>query len=291
MTQSHNGFAIIQRGGEKIFSLKGPWKREYLAPIIEQDIRALAMSAYAGYRESSLRFLAEVPFLDRLELMIPKLSDVDSIYELRGLKHLSIESNKNRINFERFHELESLALGSWSTRNYSSAFMCRSLRKVVFTSLPDEFLPSLSNLPSLENLSLFSCRFTDLSSLPSLPRLTRLSLIMCNLLADTRGIQSAPSLLVLWIEKAKRLSGLDGVRMLKNLRTLILRDCPKLISLQPIAGLSRLETIGLMQTTNIADGDLSVLKNLPRLETVRFVERKHYSHHLADFPNGGEPFY
>jgi len=38
------------------------------------------------------------------------------------------------------------------------------------------------------------------------------------------------------------------------------------------------------ESTNIRDGDFSILKGLPKLEHVVFMERPHYSHKPSDFP-------
>lgn len=45
----------------------------------------------------------------------------------------------------------------------------------------------------------------------------------------------------------------------------------------PLAGLQELETFLFYESTDVADGDLTVLKRLPEPQHVVFMDRPHYS--------------
>ncbi len=254
-------------------------------------MRSLALSSYAGFHETDISFIEEIPFLDRLDLMIPSLTDVNSLYALKGLKELSVETSKVAINFAQFPELLSVAIGSWSAKKFESVFNCPTLRRIVINKLPEELLPQFGNLLQLENISIAFSSLNKISGLPRLNSLTRLSLVMCNSLVTLDGIEELPNLIVLWVEKAKKLTDISSLRTLNRLRTLILKDCPRISSIAPLTGLQNLETVGLMQTTRINDGDLLPLKTLPKLGCVRFLDRRHYTYRLKDFPQDRDPFY
>jgi hypothetical protein len=49
-------------------------------------------------------------------------------------------------------------------------------------------------------------------------------------------------------------------------------------SIAPIAGLTELEKFFFPVSTNVLDGDMSVLLTLPRLKNVAYQYRRHYSH-------------
>jgi len=70
---------------------------------------------------------------------------------------------------------------------------------------------------------------------------------------------------------------------LVNLGILHLNDDGILESLGPIALLANLREVLFYETTNIADGNLAMLKKLPQLEKVSFQNRRHYSHKREDF--------
>lgn len=61
-------------------------------------------------------------------------------------------------------------------------------------------------------------------------------------------------------------------------------DLAEIASIRPLSRLRRLERLFLTESTNVLDGDLSPLLELTRLEHVAFVDRPHYSHRSADFP-------
>jgi hypothetical protein len=105
------------------------------------------------------------------------------------------------------------------------------------------------------------------------------------------GLENADGLIVLVVEQAKRLRQIDSLHGLAQLGTLVLNDCPKIESIRSLADLSSLETVGLMQTTNVADGDFSPLLTLPKLRNATFVDRPHYSHRNESFPKDQEAFY
>lgn len=282
-------YSIENIGSERVFVPRGTWRKEFVAVMIENDLRSL--SSYAGFQEKDISFLEEMPFLDRVDLMLPGLADVHSLYALKGLKEVSVETSKVAIDFAQFPELLTVAIGSWSVKKFESIFNCPTLRRIVVNKLPEELLPQFRNLPQLENLSIAFSSLTKISGLPRLNSLTRLSLIMCNSLVALDGIEDLPNLMVLWVEKAKKLTNISSLRTLNSLRTLILKDCPRINSIAPLTGLQNLETVGLMQTTRINDGDLLPLKTLPKLGCVRFLDRRHYTYRLKDFPQDGDPFY
>src|SRR5207248_2122084 len=280
----HENYKIIQRGSEKAVLLKGEWTPNLRDVMLQQNVTTLIVSAYVGWKGSSFAFLTDITFLERLELLVPPIPDPSPLYTLRGLRYLSIDANKDPLDFRNFLALETVALGIWKQQSYNSMFQCFTLRKIVLTAFPEQCLPFLSTLPLLENLSLTFCKFTDVLQLGELPGLTRFSLMNSKRLNTQDGIECCPSVTVLWVEQANALQDINAVAHLKKLRTLILKDCTKLSSLRPVADLSQLETVGLMQSTNVADGDLSPLERLPHLRNATFKDRRHYSHQSDHFP-------
>jgi Leucine-rich repeat (LRR) protein len=282
MTDPNYKIAEIGRTGIRQFILKGEWHSSMADVMRRENISAMMVSGYAGWNGANLDFLREIPFLERLSLIVLNPVNIDGIYFLRHLKDFSIGYNKKRIDFVQFPSLERVSL-SWSI-GYESLFECKSLKDVAIARLPEDRLPSLSHLANVESLALSLGRFSDLQTLPELPRLVRLSLIVCNRLQHLKGLESSPNLRVLWIEQAKSLIDIDAVAFLQTLRTLVLRDCRQVKSIKALAGLPDLESVSFSATTDIRDGDLSPLESLPRLKNADFKDRRHYSKKNIDFP-------
>jgi hypothetical protein len=281
MTEPNYKIAEIGRTGKRQLILKGEWHSRMADVMRIEGISAMSISGYAGWKGVDLDFLREVPFLERLSLIVLNRVNIDGIYSLHDLKDFSIGYNKKRIDFTKFQSLERASL-SWST-GYESLFACKSLRDVAIARLPEDRVPSLSRLSKLESLALSLCRFTDLQSLPELPELIRLSLIVCNRLQHLKGLECSSNIRVLWIEQANSLSDIDAVAFLRALRTLVLRDCPRVKNIKALVGLPHLESVAFSAKTDIRDGDLSPLESLPSLKNADFKDRRHYSKKNIDF--------
>jgi hypothetical protein len=84
------------------------------------------------------------------------------------------------------------------------------------------------------------------------------------------------------IEACRAVGSIDEVGSLSRLRKFHLNNNGEIASLKPLKTLSALESVVFWESTNIRDGDLSILvqKNLSR---VSFQNRRHYSHSREDF--------
>jgi hypothetical protein len=97
---------------------------------------------------------------------------------------------------------------------------------------------------------------------------------------------------VLDIETCKKIGQLDQVSDLTHLKQLTFANCGDIASIKPIRNLKNLETVHFWESTNILDGDLLPLAELPNLKDVRFKNRKHYSLRCEQFsPFGENPEY
>ena len=82
----------------------------------------------------------------------------------------------------------------------------------------------------------------------------------------------------LWLVGSRKISSLEGLKNNLELRKLIIENLGDIESLSPLKNLLKLEMVIFLGSTNIVDGDLSVLNDLPLLKNVGFKNRKHYSH-------------
>lgn len=247
-----------------------------------EKLTHLRLSEYAGWSEGTLRFLPQLDFLEYLDLWSSNIRDVIPLYSLPQLKGLSLNGVTAQIDFSRFPRLRELSLGQWRERSFRSVFDGANLEILSISGFRGSNLSSFSRLQNLESLALSNSPISSLTGIESIGQLIRLSLVLTNKLEE---IDRLPvRLRVLWVERTHSLRRLTALATAQSLRTLVLKECPRIESLKPIQRLPCLETVGLMQTTNVLDGDLGVLLSLPRLQHATFLDRNHYNVSSSQFP-------
>jgi hypothetical protein len=91
-------------------------------------------------------------------------------------------------------------------------------------------------------------------------------------------LDALTELVELEITNCPRLERIDVVARLAELQKLTLGNNGKVESLKPLRGLRNLHWLTFPESTNIVDGDLTPLLELPSLRKVAFQNRRHYSH-------------
>lgn len=273
-------------------SLRGKWRDEIPEVVAARGLTHLRISVYAGWQGEDIGFLPRLRQIETLDIVAPAVRDFSPLYVLSRLRKLSLNGKTGPIDFTQFPVLEDISLGSWSAKNLNSVFRCSGLKKLALAGYSGSDLREFEPLKDkLEGLSLGRLKIENLDGLPTFPALIRFFITLAARLKSLKGIERCPGLQVLWVEQAKELRRIDSVAQLRRLRTLILTNCPLLESIQCIAGLPELATVGLMEKTNVIDGNISVLKTLPALIHARFVDRSHYSNRKAEFPAEEGSFY
>lgn len=284
---AESGFKIGLSADEpsrEFLAVTGHWSTETTRVALQREIREVHLNAYSGWTDGDVEFLKELPQLESLHVAAGKGIDLSPIYQLPKLNLLSLAGEiKIGVDFPRISSLRELRLENWSSKKYTSALSCASLRVLALSNYPNPDLSSFSGLVSLQELRLSFGRVTSLHGVSSMTHLKRLTLQEFNHLDSLEGIEGLCELEDLWIYRAKKLRRLRGVEGLGQLRSITLTSLPLLESLRPLAKCAYLERVILLQNTNVLDGDLAVLKELPKLHQVRFNEREHYNLKAADF--------
>ena len=286
-----SNFFISTKAPVPMLVLTSAWSAEAAAFMIQNRIVGLRLSGYLGWESRDLNFLQESPFVEYLEILTTELSDVRGLYLLKQLKYLYLEGKTPPIRFYDLPRLQTLALGKVNVPLYRNLLDVKSLRKLSLAAPHASILNELGQLTVLQDLGISRTRIVNLGCVGVLPGLRKLSLVSCNSLVTLKGIETARHLVVLYVEQARHLKDVSSLASLHLLRTLVLNQCPEIESIGAIAGLPQLETVGLMQTTNVRDGDLTALKALPKLCYASFINREHYSSTNEEFPKAGTPYY
>ena len=235
-----------------------------------QDCSSLAELALFGLRVTDLAALSSMSNLRRLHLhQLRQLTSLD------GIQQLSLE-RVELVDLTRLRSVVPLAA-------------LRRLRSLSLTGcrrIAD--LPTIEALASLETLSIIGG--PQIPTLQFLKRLTNLrELGIWNThvngeqvsLASLKQLRSLRTLKL--ISVGTKIHDIDALGSLTSLEILSLDRGPKLPSVRFLRTLKNLRELNISRT-EIGDGDLHVLLELPRLQRIHGLSphRKHYSHRLED---------
>jgi Leucine-rich repeat (LRR) protein len=281
-------YKIFENPKTKFFAAR-KWSPDAQRSLVESGLTYLRLSGYLGWTSKDIGFLKDLKFLERLDLMAPTVKDISPLYELPNLNDLSISGTVPPIDFGKLPSLRRLAL-TWSIKKYESLLECTQLQHLSMTHFNQPDLMALVQLRNLEKLDLGYSNFSSLNGIQELQKLRGLGLAVINFLESLAGLEGCSLLRVFVVEKAKMLRDIVALGSLGELRTVGFADCPSLTSIRCLEGLPNLQAVNLLNTTNVADGDLSPLLSLPSLKNASIRDRRHYSHQNAELPKSREVF-
>jgi internalin A len=243
--------------------LEGGWRDEYANVIEAHDLAVLSIMV-RGDDLSVLRSL-------ELRGLVLNAGEVRDLSALAGLPLETLALNtpsKPRIelDFTAFPALRTLRM-YWNP-GFESVFSCTALESLFVFGPPDA---DLSRFPPVRRLELSQGR--KLTSTAGAPRsLEFLGLYQQRALTE---LVDLPPLTTLAIESCKQLGSIDAVAGLP-LQRLKVADCGEIESLAPLRDLTELEEFFAWESTRVADGDLSVLLELPKLRAIGMQDRREY---------------
>lgn len=237
--------------------------------------------AYSGLRVSGiadLSFLKDFPDLLYLEVIGQKRVNTRHLDGLRNLRGLRLESPGAGIDFARFPELE-VFVGDWHVdhRNLDRACELRQLRAWHFHPRSRD-LSDLANITRLEWLELTQTSITSLAGLKTLEDLRYFTVAYAPRLESLEGLgRGGPEIRELHLAKAKAIRSYRPIASISHLRRLMISACASMPNLKWLAGLNQLDFFSFVET-NVEDGDLSPLLELPELRYVGTLDKKHYNY-------------
>jgi hypothetical protein len=264
-------------------TVTGPWSEVIGDYILEHDIRSLELNHAKGWRGHDLSFLRRLSRLESFTIVDFTIEDIAPIHALGALRELDVNTYcKTPLDFSKFPVLEECAL-QWRPKA-DSIFERVSLRRLFINTCPVKDLRPFSRLDALERLSLASPKLDTLAGAEALRRLQFLGIYEAKRLAGLADVEHLEHLRALEINGCRHIKDLSRLAPLARLERLLLCDDGEIDTVKPLAGMRDLEEFLFYGSTNVLDGDLSVLKTLPKLRHVVFMDRRHYSHRRTDFP-------
>ena len=262
------------------------WSNEALVAAKENQIKELELNHAKGWRRTELLFLRDLE--DRLRsfsILDFNIDDISPVNCLSQLRVLRINTYCNtRIDFNLFPHLRYCYL-EWRAKA-SSVFEHAGIEKLFINKYPKRDFDAFSAMSGLRELSLTSSKLETCAGIEYLAKLSFLGIYFARKLRTIDGIQNLKMLTKLEINNCPSLHDISLVGELLKLEHLALCTNQKIDTIKSLRNLKNLETFLFYESTNIEDGDLSPLEELPNLKTVAFQERSHYTHTRNDFRLG-----
>ena len=276
--EQYDGFWISPHETTKnvVMALTGQWKDSFRSEIENKNVEYLRLSAANGWKETDITFLNTLKNLKGIEIYNWEVNDILPIQQLTQLEFISLECDfRKPIDFTLFPNLKTCQI-TWKA-GAKSIFQCKNIEHLNIANYPAEDLTSINCHQELKILQLTSKKLNNLKGIDKFASLECIDLFECPNLQSFSMIESVESLRHLEVESCKGFKDIEPIGNLINLNVIVLNDCGKIESISPLKNCLSLEKVFFSGSTVIEDGDLSMLKSLPNLRIVRFVDRKHYS--------------
>lgn len=253
--------------------------------VAELDICEPYISA-----NTDLRLLSDLPRLRALSVHSAEPVDWRSLQSLTDLVGLSLRTHNltpQEIDFTRFPKLERCKLNLHS--EWTSILRVKSLRHLMIRETPNLQELVLKELPSLTECFITECRRFKSLAIENAPRFISLGVSGCPSFKTLVPAVLLNRLRYLSLGGKVQFEYRDIARCLE-LKKLWLNGIGKIPTLMFLRMCAELEELQFLFSTNVLDGDLTFLIELPKLKMARFVERPHYhSKGLAKrFQPGGQ---
>src|ERR1051326_6412775 len=146
---------IDPRGFGNVLALTRVWESSYIAALKKHDARVIRLSEYNGWRDCDISFLSEVPFLEGVEIVSDKVTDVRPLEKLPRLRKISLASPvRAAIDFSKFPQLQDIFL-RWR-KAYGSVFGLSTFKRINLLDYPEPDLTVWSENNGLRELQLQS---------------------------------------------------------------------------------------------------------------------------------------
>jgi hypothetical protein len=251
--------------------------------IKDNKIDSVRLSQSSGYRANNLDPILELTNIKYLDIFIEK-ADLSKLTKFRNLIDLGIGEAVEKLDLSSLNQLRELYLVY--TKNTIGLDKLINLEQLILVRAGLEIFKEsvFGSWRKLRDLTILTAKFpADLSFLNKNSLLT--SLEVCNV----RSVFSAldlyrheKNLNTLKIGKCKKIVDLEQViPALKNLQWLTIVDSITLRDSKFVEYLPNLDTLIILGSSFFENGDIDNLKG--RVKTVSIDDKKHYSFKHKDF--------
>ena len=246
-----------------------------------------------GFEVDNIKIVEKFSMFKGLEICshFSNLSFIETLSQLEYLKifglvghDLSLNSEIN-VDLSNLKKLKFLTLPIIRHNKENYDFQdCSSLKHFFWPThykANSSFIESIGNLIHLQTLSMHRPKFETLDGIGDLSSLKYLEVDYAKSLTDISELAGCPSLIGLDLQNCPNVTDLSALRDLKELKILHIWNCQSIESLSWLKD-SQIEYLNFY-SSNILDGDLSFISNMPDLKYLRFQNKRHYNKKMNDF--------
>lgn len=257
--------------------LIGEWDDRIVQILTDLGIRELMLNYARGWTGNELDFLPALDFLEGVVVIHRTLKNDSAVQSLPRLRHLQLSTYcRNGIDFSQLPILEDCAF-RWRKH---TEYLLESTRlsRLYLDDYPGKDLQAFTALSALTSLTLSGGKLVTTDGVERLAGLGKLGLFYLRHLNSLAGLGRVSQLRVFEVEKCPAIGEISELATLHHCVRVRLDECGAIESLNPLKGDTELAQLFFVGSTNVLDGDLTALLELPRLVDVSFKNRRHYSH-------------
>ncbi|MCA9039609.1 MAG: hypothetical protein KDA65_04600 [Planctomycetaceae bacterium] len=244
-----------------------------------EQLDGFILSPLFGYKREDLDFLSSTPDVRCLVLLDSKKRDIDSICQLNKLEYLSLDGNKQPIDFSKFPVLRGLWTDWHAKLTTDNLPQSLEILRLDGFNPKSKSLNELRELKKLEDLTFVKSTIEDLDGIQKYPNLHRLVLAYMRNLSDisTLGEGKNKKLTYLELGNCKKLSDYSPIGNINSLVECVIDKCGPIPSLTFMKDLPKLTDFRFLDT-KVLDGDMTPLMKSASLRGTAFTNSPEYSH-------------
>ncbi|SDJ97319.1 protein phosphatase 1 regulatory subunit 7 [Flavobacterium noncentrifugens] len=258
MTENCDGFLFFLGNSENDKQLIiNPKKISKIVKYINEN-KILCITVNDAYFDKieNLDFLKEIPNVEEISILQNNLN-LKPIENLKSLKSLSFSETTEKLNLNKFHNLEILGCDYRKVENLKE---CKNLKSVSLHFYNKENLVEFENFDNLEILFLVQTSIKNFNGIEKLKNINKIELHNSPKLESLNGLpRNSEKLRTLFIYNAKNLIDYGKLDTLKNLKKLQLVSGGEIENLEIFEKMNNLEYLQLGM--NIKNGDKIELMN------------------------------
>lgn len=258
MTENRDGFLFFLGSSENDKQLIiNPKKISKIVKYINEN-KILCITVNDAYFDKieNLDFLKEIPNVEEISILQNNLN-LKPIENLKSLKSLSFSETTEKLNLNKFHNLEILGCDYRKVENLKE---CKNLKSVSLHFYNKENLDEFQNFDNLEILFLIQTSIKNFNGIEKLKNINKIELHNSPKLESLNGLPgNSEKLKTLSIYNAKKLIDYEKLYTLKNLKKLQLVSGGEIENLEIFEKMNNLEYLQLGM--NIKNGNKIELMN------------------------------
>ena len=263
-------------GEGNVLTLNDKYESSICTAIKKNKISCLRLSIHAGWKSEDIDFLKELIDLRGIEIYSQKVKDLQVLELLINLEHIGIECGyKTFPNLSNLKKLTSISITS-NNKLTIEKLAIPSIKHLNISNYPFENLTPLQKCINLETITLTSNKLSNIISIKHFEKLHSLDIYNSTKIENLNGIEHLKNLRTLTLDSIPQLKDLTLIGQCNNLESLSINNCKDLDSILPLKNCIKLKKLFFGESTNILDGKIKLLRELPSIQKVSFANRRHY---------------